>query len=447
MLVFKTVQTALPLATKIQLNNLVTAVKEASKLNPLLDRSTLSATPEIKAVANILRNPEVLNALKTHSSLLAEIMLYAEVHIQHPVVALLATVCGYIDSDGTMKIPFADSIRLLFAHVCLHSPTTDTQISGPREREVYSIRPLEERSKQTTSASEYASSSSSVQVPEITSALTAEELFDFFKINQTLPASQASDQDYLDMILWTIENRRIREIATIKNETFVRVQFANNDRIVALINQTKIQDGQHYVRNFIQNSLTGNEAAFFNFIQEIVKKPLPYNMGCLEESLNNPRSIAILRDHIYALQEIAQSSMNTPALKLLTQFATEMLASKSSVITPAYSASSQPSAQAVEQPSSQPVAQPSGLLPEIAVIVNAYSTQTHKDVVYALKADVLSVFNGLSFETIRAFGNMQINKVENVLKFASLTAEQQIIMLSNMQKMVSQQGLKKVGLK
>ena len=96
MLVFKTVQIALPLSTKIQLTDLVTAVKEASKLDPMLDSAIFRDTTEVLTVASILQNTEVANALKTHASLVAEIMLHAEVHMQHPIVHLLASVGGHL---------------------------------------------------------------------------------------------------------------------------------------------------------------------------------------------------------------------------------------------------------------------------------------------------------------------------------------------------------------
>ncbi|MCS5708116.1 hypothetical protein CC99x_004280 [Candidatus Berkiella cookevillensis] len=448
MLSFKTVQTALPLATKVQLNNLVTAIRDASKLNPLREIEDLYSTQEFLAVRNILAHQGVNNALKAHASLVAEIMIHAEAHMQHPVVILLADAGGHIEPDNTMKIPFAEEIRLKFAHICLHSPTTDVQINGSREHESYSIRPIEKRTKDK----ELSSSSSrypSTQCPEVTGRLTAEELFDFFKAYQTLPVTQSSDQDYLEMILWTIQNRRTKDIATIKNSAFEQVQFANQDKIISLINQTKMEDGQQYVRNFIEKSLKGNEAAFLKFIQQIVAKPLPYNLGCLEESLQHPSTIALLSNNIYTLLDIARSNANLTAATLLEKLESSIISS-APVMTTAYD-TSMPRETAIIHPiseascSSQRMEVPtqSILSPEVAAIVDAYTSKAHKDVVYGLKSEVLHVFNDLNPETVRAFGNISIHTAANVLKFQKMPIDTQIDTLLQMQALVEQQHAKK----
>ncbi|MGE4350043.1 MAG: hypothetical protein AB7D28_09790 [Candidatus Berkiella sp.] len=448
MLSFKTIQTALPLTMKIQLSNLVSAVKDASKLDPLLDSTTLRATPEIQAVIAILNNPEVASLLKTHTSLVAEIMLHAEVHMQHPVVGLLASTGGHIDNEGQIKIPFAESIRLRFAHVCLHSPTTDTQISGSREHEIYSIRPLEERTKEKGLASS-SSQQPSTQCPEVTKHLTAEELFNFFKTYKTLPKTQSSDEDYLEMILWTIQNRRINEIVAIKNSTFESVQFANKDKLLSLIAQTKKEDGQQYIRNFIEKSLKGNEAAFLKFIQQIVAKPLPYNLGCLEESLQHPSTIALLSNNIYTLLDIARSNANLTAATLLEKLESSIISS-APVMTTAYD-TSMPRETAIIHPISEAscssqrmeVPKQSILSPEVAAIVDTYTSKTHKDVVYGLESEVLDVFNNLNSETVRAFGNISIHTAANVLKFQKMPIDTQIGTLLQMQTLIEQQHAKK----
>lgn len=443
MLSFKTIQTALPLTMKIQLSNLVSAVKDASKLDPLLDSTTLRATPEIQAVIAILNNPEVASLLKTHTSLVAEIMLHAEVHMQHPVVGLLASTGGHIDNEGQIKIPFAESIRLRFAHVCLHSPTTDTQISGSREHEIYSIRPLEERTKEKGLASS-SSQQPSTQCPEVTKHLTAEELFNFFKTYKTLPKTQSSDEDYLEMILWTIQNRRINEIVAIKNSTFESVQFANKDKLLSLIAQTKKEDGQQYIRNFIEKSLAGNESAFLEFIKRILQDARPYNIGCLEVCLEDDRSFSILRDNLGELLNIATSSGNEAALHLLNEKKYSILITQTQVMTMAYNASiqslmSQTISTSASSSQREEVPTQSILSSEMAAIVDAYTSKLHQTVVRGLKPEVLSVFNNLDPETARAFGDISIHTAANVLKFNKMPVDTQISKLRQMQELVQQQ--------
>lgn len=445
MLSFKTVQTALPLTMKIQLSNLVSAVKDASKLDPLLDSTTLRATPEIQAVIAILNNPEVASLLKTHASLVAEIMLHAKVHMQHPVVGLLASTGGHIDNEGQIEIPFAESIRLRFAHVCLHSPTTDTQISGSREHEVYSIRPLKERTKEKGLASS-SSQHPSTQCPDVTKHLTAEELSNFFKAYETLPETQSSDEDYLEMILWTIQNRRINEIVAIKNSTFERVQFANKDKLLPLIAQAKREDGQQYIRNFIEKSLAGNERVFLEFIKKILQYDRPYNIGCLEVCLEDNRSFSILRDNLDELLNIVTSNGNEAALHLLNEKKYSILIAQTQVMTMAYNASIQSlmfqtlptsasSSQSMEAPTQ------SILSPEMAAIVDAYTSKLHQDTVRGLKPEVLSVFNNLDPETARKFGDISIY---SAFKFKEMSVDTQISMLLKMQELEQQCSKKKM---
>lgn len=444
MLSFKTVQTALPLATKVLLNNLVTAVRDASKLNPLREIEDLHSTQEFLTVKNILDRLDVKNALKTHASLVAEIMLHAEVHMQHPVVGLLASAGGHVDNEGLLKIPFAESIRLRFAHVCLHSPTTDTQISGSREHEIYSIRPLEERTKETGLSSASAQQPST-QCPEVTGHLTAEELFDFFKTYQTLPVTQSSEQDYLEMAVWIIRNGCAKEISSIRNRFFESVQLANKDMLMSIVNEIRREDGQQYTKNFINKSLTGNESAFLQFIKRILQKNESYNIGCLEISLEDDRSFSILRDHLGELLNIATSSKNESALHLLNEKKYSILIPQTQVMTMAYDTSisslmsqtistSASSSQRMEMPTQ------SILSPEMVAIVDAYTSKAHKDVVYGLKSEVLSVFNDLDSETIRAFGN---TSNENVLKFKKMSVDKQIGTLLQIQALVEQQHAKK----
>lgn len=94
--------------------------------------------------------------------------------------------------------------------------------------------------------------------------------------------------------------------------------------------------------------------------------------------------------------------------------------------------------------SSMPVETPVvvALKPSHQLLVDQYANAAHQDAVAKMTGNVLAAFNELSDRTVVAFGNPEMNKVSNILKFNKLDAEQKIAMLQNMERMVVKSGSK-----